>query len=90
VEKVFPRREGKTFIASSGTAVVRSIEGVSDWAAKDTAIIICDMWSDHPCKSAAARVAAMAPRMATAVAAARDAGVAIIHAPSAEPGMTEV
>jgi nicotinamidase-related amidase len=60
----------------------RVIEETVEWEASATAIIICDMWADHPCKVAALRVARMAPRMNEVVSLARDQGVAIIHAPS--------
>ncbi len=60
----------------------RLIEETVEWRASDTAIIICDMWTDHPCKLAAMRVARMAPRMNEVISLARDQGVAIIHAPS--------
>lgn len=53
-----------------------------DWNASETAIIICDMWSDHPCKLAAQRVGELAPRMNAAVTKARDHGAFIVHAPS--------
>jgi len=59
-------------------AVERSVE----WEVGKTAIIVCDMWDDHYCKSAAQRVGVMAPRMNAVLTAARDHGVAIIHAPS--------
>jgi hypothetical protein len=39
------------------------IEETTHWKAAETAIIICDMWADHPCKLAAMRVDRMAPRM---------------------------
>ncbi len=52
------------------------------WNASETAIIICDMWNDHYCQLAAQRVDAMAGRMNRVVTAARNHGVAIIHAPS--------
>lgn len=45
------------------------------------AVIICDMWNAHHCVSAAHRVAEMAPRMNAVVAALRDVGSLIIHAP---------
>ncbi|WP_417381000.1 protein-signal peptide and transmembrane prediction [Gimesia sp.] len=54
----------------------------TEWNASETAIIICDMWADHPCKLAAQRVDRMAPRMNEVISKARDQGVAIIHAPS--------
>ena len=52
------------------------------WDPKSTAIIVCDMWDDHTCKAAAARVAEMAPAVDRTVKAARQQGVLIIHAPS--------
>ena len=60
----------------------RVVEETVEWNASETAIIICDMWADHPCKLAAMRAARMAPRMNEVVSWARDQGVAIIHAPS--------
>lgn len=58
------------------------IERDVDWQAAETAIIVCDMWEDHPCKMAAHRVDVMAPEMNRVISAARSAGVQIIHAPS--------
>ena len=52
------------------------------WDPKRTALIICDMWDDHWCKSAADRVVEMAPTLNKTVQAAREQGVFIIHAPS--------
>ena len=52
------------------------------WEPKKTALIICDMWDDHWCKSAARRVGEMAGPLNEAVKAARARGVFIIHAPS--------
>ncbi len=57
------------------------LEPVS-WNPEKTALIICDMWDDHWCKSAARRVGEMAPALNKMVKAARDKGVFIIHAPS--------
>ena len=67
----------------AGSGRVKVSETAFDWKVAETAIIICDMWDDHWCKSAAGRVAAMAPRMNRVVGAARELGVMIIHAPSA-------
>lgn len=61
---------------------VTVVEKPVEWKVSETAIIICDMWDDHYCKSAAQRVGVMAPRMNAVLTAARDHGVAIIHAPS--------
>ncbi len=52
------------------------------WDPKKTALIICDMWDDHWCKSAARRVGEMAGPLNDVVKAARDRGVFIIHGPS--------
>ena len=63
-------------------APLKAINEMAEWDASETAIIICDMWADHPCKLAAQRVDRMAPRMNQVISKARDHGVAIIHAPS--------
>jgi len=60
------------------TVVTRNAE----WDPKKTALIICDMWNDHWCKSAARRVTEMAGPLNATIKAARDRGVFIIHAPS--------
>jgi hypothetical protein len=65
-----------------GSGKVKVVEGTVDWAAARTAVIICDMWDDHYCKSAAQRVKVMVPRMNEVITAARAHGVMIIHAPS--------
>ncbi len=54
----------------------------ASWKPGETAIIICDMWDDHTCKGAAARVTAMAPRVDVFVSEARSRGVLIVHSPS--------
>jgi nicotinamidase-related amidase len=66
----------------SGAEKYKSIEKTVSWQPKHTAVIICDMWDDHWCKGAAARVVEMAPEMNKVVAAARKQGMFIIHAPS--------
>ncbi|MDR2116125.1 MAG: hypothetical protein LBP87_07075 [Planctomycetaceae bacterium] len=55
---------------------------VQNWKPTETAIIICDMWDEHWCKGATARVAEMAPVMNQVLQNARNKGVTIIHAPS--------
>ncbi len=52
------------------------------WEAKQTALIICDMWDGHWCKGAARRVGEMAGPMNKVMHTARDKGMLIIHAPS--------
>src|SRR3954469_4865148 len=52
------------------------------WEPRHTALIICDMWDDHWCKSAARRVGELAGPMNEMINAARSKGVFVIHAPS--------
>ena len=52
------------------------------WNPERTAVVICDMWNRHWCKSASARVAEMAPRMNQVVRLLRERGVLIMHCPS--------
>ncbi len=55
---------------------------IEEWNPSQTAIIVCDMWDDHWCKGASARVAEMAPAMNEALSIAREKGILIVHAPS--------
>jgi nicotinamidase-related amidase len=57
-------------------------EKKAEWDAKRTAIIVCDMWDHHWCKSAEARVGELAGPMDAMLKAARAKGVFVIHAPS--------
>lgn len=68
-------------IKSEGDRSIISEKPV-EWDPKKTAIIICDMWDDHWCKSAARRVAEMAGPLNEVIKVARSRGVFIIHAPS--------
>src|SRR4051794_549710 len=52
------------------------------WDPTRTAIIVCDMWDDHWCKSAAARVGELAGPMNEMLKAARAKGIFVIHSPS--------
>jgi nicotinamidase-related amidase len=56
------------------------------WDPRKTAFIVCDMWDDHWCKGAAARVAELAGPMNRLLRNARSRGVFIIHAPSTTTG----
>lgn len=58
------------------------VEKSIQWNPRKTAIVVCDMWDQHWCKGATARVAEMAPRMNEVLKAARQRGVFIIHCPS--------
>ncbi len=55
---------------------------VVQWDTAKTALVVCDMWDQHWCRGATRRVAEMAPRMNEVIAAARQKGVLIVHAPS--------
>jgi nicotinamidase-related amidase len=68
--------------AAPGQEPVPPTESKATWDAKKTAIIVCDMWDDHWCKSAAARVGELAGPMNEMLKAARARGVFVIHAPS--------
>src|SRR5437588_12733285 len=50
--------------------------------ARETAIIICDMWDKHWCPSASKRCDALAQKMAAVITAAQAKGIPVIHAPS--------
>jgi nicotinamidase-related amidase len=66
----------------AGSGRFKPVEEKLAWPAKKTAVIICDMWDTHNCKSAARRVTEMVPRLNAFVRAARAAGAFIIHCPS--------
>jgi nicotinamidase-related amidase len=55
---------------------------IESWKPAETAIIICDMWDQHWCPDATARVAEIAPAMNEMLTIARNKGVTIVHAPS--------
>lgn len=57
-------------------------EKTTAWDPAKTALIVVDMWDDHWCKGAAARVAEMAGPMNAFIANARERGILIVHCPS--------
>ena len=65
-----------------GSGQWQAAESATRWDPAKTAAVICDMWNEHWCKGATARVAEMAPRMNDLVKALRGRGVLIIHCPS--------
>src|SRR6266568_4062136 len=69
-------------VKATGKDKYAAREEKAAWDAKKTALIICDMWDDHWCKSAARRVGELAGPLNETVKAARARGVFIIHAPS--------
>jgi nicotinamidase-related amidase len=60
----------------------RAEEKTVQWEPERTAVVICDMWDQHWCKGATARVGEMAPRMNQVVSELRNRGAFIIHCPS--------
>src|SRR5213592_4626747 len=58
------------------------VEEILRWAPGKTAIVVCDMWDNHWCTAAAARVNEMAPRVNEFLKVARARKVFIIHCPS--------
>jgi nicotinamidase-related amidase len=57
-------------------------ENTARWEPRHTAVVVCDMWDQHWCKGATARVVEMAPRMNQVISELRRRGVFIIHCPS--------
>jgi hypothetical protein len=50
--------------------------------ARQTAIVICDMWNKHWCAGATRRVNLLAKKMEPVLECAREAGILIVHSPS--------
>ena len=79
LELTLRSRTGDGKVASVSDSLV---EKKASWEPKRTAVIICDMWDDHWCKSAARRVVELAGPMNAVVKTARARGMFVIHAPS--------
>jgi len=67
-----PAKEGK-FVSNE-----RNVK----WDAKETAVIICDMWDKHWCEGATRRGGVIAPKINDLAKAVRSRGGFIVHAPS--------
>ena len=67
---------------ADGSTLPEIVTATREWDPKKTALIICDMWDNHWCKGAAQRVEELAVPMNKVIAAARQRGVFVIHAPS--------
>ncbi|MGH2354647.1 MAG: isochorismatase family protein, partial [Chloroflexota bacterium] len=50
--------------------------------ARNTALVLCDVWNRHTCRGAEERLEKLLPRMQQVVATLREQGVLIVHAPS--------
>jgi nicotinamidase-related amidase len=60
----------------------RESQRTASWDPRQTAILVCDMWDDHWCRSAARRVGEMAGPLNDLLKQARKQGMFVIHAPS--------
>ena len=60
----------------------REMTQTARWDPQQTAILVCDMWDDHWCRSAARRVGEMAGPLNELLKQARKQGMFVIHAPS--------
>jgi nicotinamidase-related amidase len=69
-------------VAAPGEPSVPPTTKEVQWNPQRTAIIVCDMWDDHWCKSAANRVGELVGPMNEMLKKARSQGAFIIHAPS--------
>lgn len=67
---------------AAGSGQYHTLTRSAAWPARETALIVCDMWDLHHCLNATRRVGELAPRMNQVLAAARAQGALIIHAPS--------
>jgi nicotinamidase-related amidase len=76
--RLIVRSRLKTDTSDSSAPVAKTVE----WNPKQTAIIVCDMWDRHWCKSAEQRVGELAGPMNEMLKQARSRGAFIIHAPS--------
>ncbi|MDB5387233.1 MAG: hypothetical protein JWM11_2879 [Planctomycetaceae bacterium] len=52
------------------------------WGAKETSVIVCDVWDYHHCLNAVRRMEEFVPRMNELLKAARQHGAIVIHSPS--------
>lgn len=68
--------------ATNASETYKSVVEEVEWKTAETAIIICDMWTNLWCRSATQRIGILAPKMNRVITAARNHGVMIIHAPS--------
>jgi type 1 glutamine amidotransferase/nicotinamidase-related amidase len=75
-----PTRSRVEVAPNSGRYAV--VDKTLDWDARQTAVIVIDVWDVHSCKSATARLEAMVPRMNAVVANLRERGALVVHAPS--------
>ena len=64
------------------TRGVNGTAGSQKWKGSETAMVIIDMWSYHPCKTVTNRAGALVPRLNAVAAAVRAAGGLVLFAPT--------
>lgn len=69
-------------VSAQDNSLYNLVNETEYWDPANSAIIICDMWDQHWCKSAEKRVNEMAPFIDHVVKIAGDRGVLIVHSPS--------
>lgn len=67
---------------AEGLAVWRPAVTAVRWPARETALVLCDVWDRHWCRGAQLRLERLLPRMQRVAAALREQGTLIVHAPS--------
>lgn len=67
---------------SPGSGVWQVTTALREVNARETALILCDMWDRHWCEGANRREALLLDRMVPFIERVRAAGVTVIHAPS--------
>ena len=72
----------KRIPSAENSPLYNAVHEKQQWQAKETAVIVCDMWDLHHCLNATLRGGEMAPRMNRVLNEARLRGATIIHAPS--------
>ena len=75
-------RRQKLETDENGYRVWRTHETAEEFAAGETALVLCDVWDKHWARCANERLALLLPRMNETVKAARKKGVLIVHSPS--------
>jgi nicotinamidase-related amidase len=65
-----------------GSGQYRSVDRQESWNARETAVIICDVWDLHHSQNAVRRLEEFAPRLDQVLKEARRQGATIIHSPS--------
>ena len=68
--------------AADGSSKYVVVEKIVEWQPDRTALVVIDMWDDHWCKGAAARVVELAGPMNGVIAEARERGIFVVHCPS--------